>query len=200
MAAPSYAAAVRTREFACLAVLAFATFSALVGLTAHTFLILRDQGLPDSRAALGLTVLFLLGLAGKLLAGAMADRLGLKRTLVGCLLTMVAGAVMLASVVGTLPWLTLAVLGFGWGGIYTLQQVAVTTLFSGPALGRIVGSLVLVDSVGAALGPWMLGAVFDAAGTYQPAYLVILAALGAALVAAAALRIGETSGMNRHAR
>jgi MFS family permease len=174
-------------------VLAFTTFAALVGLTAHTFLILKDQGFPDAHAALGLSVLFLSGLVGKLLAGVLSDRFGVKRALLGQLLTMLLGAVLLATIVGKLPWLTLAVLGFGWGGIYTLQQVSAAALFSGPALGRIVGTLVLVDSVGAALGPFLLGAVFDAYGTYQPAYRVILGALALGLVAASLLRLGAAA-------
>jgi sugar phosphate permease len=186
---PTFIGALRTREFACLAVLAFTTFSALVGLTAHTFLILKDQGFSDARAAFGLTVLFAFGLVGKLAAGIVSDRTGIKPALFACLLIVLTGALLLASVVGTAPWLTLAVLGLGWGGIYTLQQLTAAALFSGPALGRIVGSLVLVDSVGAALGPWMLGRAYDAFGTYRPAYMVIIGALSAALLAAIALRV-----------
>jgi fucose permease len=81
------------------------------------------------------------------------------------------------------------VVGFGWGGIYTMQQLASAQLFSGPALGRIVGVLVLVDCVGAALGPWGLGALYDRYGSYDLAFAVLVALLALAWVAALLLRL-----------
>ena len=185
---PRFAAAVRTREFACLGVIAFCTFSALVGVTTHLFLYLRDRGLTDTVAASGLTVLFLMGLIGKLLAGAMADRLGLKPTLIGYIVFMTSGAGgLLASGAGT-PWIAIGALGLGWGGIYTLQQMAAAEVFNGPALGRIVGFLVLIDSIGAALGPWVIGIVYDRTGSYDLALQLIMVLLAVALIATLLLR------------
>jgi cyanate permease len=185
---PRFAAAVRTREFACLGVIAFCTFSALVGVTTHLFLYLRDRGLTDTVAASGLTVLFLMGLIGKLLAGAMADRLGLKPTLIGYIVFMTSGAGgLLAAGAGT-PWIAIGALGLGWGGIYTLQQMAAAEVFNGPALGRIVGFLVLIDSIGAALGPWVIGIVYDRTGSYDLALQLIMVLLAVALIATLLLR------------
>jgi MFS family permease len=181
--------ALRNRDFLLLALIAFCTFLSLVGLTAHLFLILRDQGLPDTTAAAGLTLLFATGLAGKLLAGVVADRWGLRPTFLACLGTMVLGAAMLALGGDGAPWLAIGVVGFGWGGIYTMQQLASAQLFSGPALGRIVGVLVLVDCVGAALGPWGLGALYDRYGSYDLAFAVLVALLALAWVAALLLRL-----------
>lgn len=181
--------ALRDRDFLLLALIAFCTFLSLVGLTAHLFLILRDQGLPDTRAAAGLTLLFAMGLAGKLLAGIGADRWGLRPAFLTCLGTMVLGAVLLALAGGGAPWLAIGVVGLGWGGIYTMQQLAAAQLFSGPALGRIVGTLVLVDSTGAALGPWGLGALYDRHASYDLAFALLVALLAASWVAALFLRL-----------
>jgi MFS family permease len=181
--------ALRDRDFLLLALIAFCTFLSLVGLTAHLFLILRDQGLPDTHAAAGLTLLFAMGLAGKLLAGVGADRRGLRPVFLTCLGTMVLGAVLLALAGGGAPWLAIGVVGLGWGGIYTMQQLAAAQLFSGPALGRIVGTLVLVDSTGAALGPWGLGALYDRHASYDVAFALLVALLAASWVAALFLRL-----------
>ncbi len=183
--------ALRDRDFLLLALIAFCTFLSLVGLTAHLFLILRDQGLPDTRAAAGLTLLFAMGLAGKLLAGLGADRWGLRPAFLGCLATMVLGALLLAVGHGGTPWLAIGVVGLGWGGIYTMQQLAAAQLFSGPALGRIVGVLVLVDSTGAALGPWGMGALYDRQGSYDLAFALLVALLAASWIAALFLRLRE---------
>ena len=186
--------ALRSRDFLLLALIAFCTFLSLVGLTAHLFLILRDQGLPDTTAAAGLTLLFATGLAGKLLAGVAADRWGLRPAFLACLGTMLLGSLLLALAAGGGPWLAIGIVGFGWGGIYTMQQLASAQLFSGPALGRIVGVLVLVDCIGAALGPWGMGALYDRNGSYDLAFLALVALLGLAWVAALFLRLAGRRG------
>jgi MFS family permease len=129
-----------------------------------------------------------MGLIGKLLAGAMADRLGLKPTLIGYIVFMTSGAGgLLAAGAGT-PWIAIGALGLGWGGIYTLQQMAAAEVFNGPALGRIVGFLVLIDSIGAALGPWVIGIVYDRTGSYDLALQLIMVLLAVALIATLLLR------------
>jgi MFS family permease len=187
--AAAFSRALRDRDFLLLALIAFCTFLSLVGLTAHLFLMLRDQGLPDSRAAAGLTLLFAMGLAGKLLAGVGADRWGLRPTFLCCLGTMVLGALLLALGTGGAPWLGIGIVGIGWGGIYTMQQLAAAQLFSGPALGRIVGTLVLVDSTGAALGPWGIGALYDRQSSYDLALALLVVLLALAWIAALFLRL-----------
>jgi MFS family permease len=185
---PRFAAAVRTREFACLGVIAFCTFSALVGITTHLFLYLKDRGLADAVAASGLTALFLMGLTGKLLAGVMADRLGLKLTLIGYVVCMMGGVGGMWVADSGTPWLSIGMLGLGWGGLYTLQQLAAAEFFKGPSLGRIVGSLVLIDSTGAALGPWVIGLLYDRTGSYDLSLQLILGLLAVAFLATVLLR------------
>lgn len=186
---PSFLSALASRDFALLGLIAFCTFLSLVGITAHLFLFLKDGGLDERSAASGLTLLFGAGLLGKLGAGWTADRLGLRPVLLGCLATMCLGAALLLAVGVTGPWPAIGVLGLGWGGIYTLQQLAASQVFDGPALGRIVGALVLIDSTGAALGPWAIGRMFDAQGHYRGAFAAVLALLLVAWAAALALRL-----------
>ena len=186
---PSFLAALASREFTLLGFIAFCTFLSLVGVTAHLFLFLKDNGLDERSAATGLTLLFGAGLLGKLCAGWAADRAGLRPVLLTCLATMCCGAALLLVMGGRAPWVAIGVLGLGWGGIYTLQQVAAAAVFDGPALGRIVGALVLIDSTGAALGPWAIAKLFDAQGDYQGAFAAVLALLVLAFAAALGLRL-----------
>lgn len=185
---PPFAAALASRGFALLGLIAFCTFLSLVGITAHLFLFLKDGGFDERSAATGLTLLFGAGLVGKLAAGFAVDRLGLRRVFPVCLAAMCLGAALLLAVGSVGPWLAIGVLGTGWGGIYTLQQFAAAQLFAGPALGRIVGALVLIDSTGAAIGPWGIGRLFDAQGDYRGAFAAVLLLLLVALAAGLALR------------
>ena len=40
-------------------------------------------------------------------------------------------------------------------------------MFLGPAIGRIMGTIAVIESVGAASGPYAIGALYDSAGTYS---------------------------------
>jgi len=196
LAAPTtitYTQALSTRNFKLLGLIAFCSFLSLVGVTAHLFLFLKDQAFTDARAATGLTLLYALGLVGKLLAGVMADRWGLKSAFLLYLIAMTVGALLLSVASDSLPWLAIAVLGLGWGGTYTLQQLCAAELFSGAALGRIVGTLVLIDSFGAALGPWGMGYAYDRFGSYQYAFNALLALLTISVVAAMFLKLPNSS-------
>lgn len=184
----SYWKVFRDRNFLLLALIAFCTFLSLVGITAHMFLYFRGLSFSVTHAASALTLLYAMAISGKLAAGVMADRWGVKFAFTAYLAVMTLGAWLLASPVYVLPWIAVAVLGLGWGGTYTLQQLTATALFSGPSLGKIVGLLVLVDSLGAALGPWGIGYAYDRFDSYRAPFAMLVLLIGCSFVASLFLR------------
>ncbi|MDQ7028804.1 MAG: MFS transporter [Ardenticatenia bacterium] len=74
--------------------------------------------------------------------------------------------------------------GLGEGSRSGLLTAIASDLFPGPALGAIVGSLGAMFGVGAALGSWLGGVVYDLNGSYTPAFIL---ALAATLVASACI-------------
>ena len=85
-------------------------------------------------------------------------------------------------------WGGLGLFGFGWGGIYTLLQLLAADLFGLLALGKILGAINVLDTIGGALGPWLTGVLFELQKSYVIPFVVITGLLLVALTAASFLR------------
>ena len=149
----------------------------------HLVSYVKDQGATLERASLALTILGTGTIAGRLLCGVAADRLGTKPTFWVCLTVQIAT---LLSIVAAPSLSALDVLLFGFGlsaagSDTTLVKGAVET-FGVRSIGGVMGVLSLGWRCGAALGPTAAGFIYDAMGTYVLAFA--LAAAGLALSSA----------------
>lgn len=182
-----FADALRSRNFWALSTVAFATFYAILAIASHLFLHFRGQGLDPATAAAGLSTLFGLGLVGKFVFGFLADRLPHKAVFLGNLAVMLAGAVLLATVNPATMWTAVVLVGLGWGGLYTLLQLLCVESFGLKAVGKILGTISIVDAIGGGLGIWLTGVLFDATGSYDLGFGIIAGLVGLALLAALAV-------------
>jgi MFS family permease len=184
--------ALRTRNFWILATVAMLTFYAILALLTHLFLHMREQGFEPQVAASGLTVLFLLGLVGKIASGILADLVGRKAVFVGTLAVMCIGAWLLISTSGVTFWPAIVLLGAGWGGVYTLLQLLAAETFGVRDLGKILGTITVLDTFGGGMGPFLTGLMYDAYGSYTIPFTLIAGMVTAALVLASRLRLTAT--------
>ena len=90
---------------------------------------------------------------------------------------MALGCAILASRSAPLLGLALIVFGVGWGGNYVLLQYLVTHLFAGPSVGRIVGTIGVMEVLGGSVGPVTFGSSRDWTGSYSAAFATAAAAL-----------------------
>ncbi|HXH81738.1 MAG TPA: MFS transporter, partial [Candidatus Tectomicrobia bacterium] len=75
-------------------------------------------------------------------------------------------------------------------------------IFQGRHYGTIFGTLSLASTAGAALGPWVAGALHDRTGSYAPAFWIAIACSVASAVAmwlAAPRRVRAVAGRIRPA-
>lgn len=186
-----FGAALRTANFWLIAVAAFCTFYAILGLAGNLFLHMKDLGYDDRAAAQAYFPLFIMGLAGKIIAGAISEWLPRKVVFAGCLALMLAGALLLTSLKPGLVWPALWLFGFGWGGNYTMLQTLVADVFGARSLGRILGAITVLDASGGALGPWVTGLTFDATGNYQIGFGVMSVLIGVAFTASMLVRVPD---------
>jgi MFS family permease len=191
LAGYEFADALRSANFWLIGIAAFCTFYAILGLSANLFLHMSDLGFGPAEAARAYFPLFVMGLVGKIAAGALADRLPRKAVFGGSLALMLVGTGLLATLDPGLVTPALYLFGLGWGGNYTMLQGLVADVFGARSLGRILGGITVLDATGGALGPWVTGALFDASASYRPAFLVMLALIGVALVAITMVRLPE---------
>jgi MFS family permease len=195
--------ALRSRNFWIICTLAFCTFYSILGMTAVTFVFLREANYPAQLAATGVTILFIGGLVGKVSSGYLAEKLGRKRVLLTGLAFMLVGALSLVMAVAqgdeVFIWIGLVGFGFGWGGIYTLIQLLSADLFGIKSLGKILGAVNVLDTLGGAMGPVLTAMLYDRTGSFVISFGVITAMLVVATLASAMLRMDDAAYLRQNA-
>jgi MFS family permease len=191
----SLKAALLSRNFWCVAILAMCTFYGILAMSGHTYLFFRGQGYVEANAAWAVSIIFLGGLIGKLASGYLAESFGRKRVLLIGLLMMLLGiTAMVMAIINSsdiLAWGGLVLFGFGWGGIYTLIQMLAADLFGMLALGKILGAINILDTMGGVAGIIVTAIMVDRTQGYLQPFIVILGLLVVATIAASLLDMSK---------
>src|SRR5881397_1588981 len=87
-----------------------------------------------------------------------------------------------------LLWLHACFFGLTWGARGPAITAKTADLFPGPRLGTILGVITIGSGLGAAIGSWGAGWVFDLSGSYRVAFICSIASYAAGCVAFWALR------------
>ncbi len=180
------AATVKPRSLATTLFLLAAIFGIFFSSTAillNLFLHLQDIGLSQHAAATGLSAVFVIGLIGKVLVGAAAERWGIHRVWMIEQAVLLSGALLLAFAGPSLAIPGLLLLGLGWAGCYVLTQVVISDVFAGANLGKIAGGFIVFEAISSGSGVWSAAALFDHYGSYRFAFELCCGLLTMAIVA-----------------
>jgi cyanate permease len=101
---------------------------------------------------------------------------------------MLVGMVGLASMEREWVVASAVIIGLGWGGLFTLYNMLAVNNFGLREIGRINGSISLMESVGVGLGSWVTGLLFDRFGSYQVPFTVLAFAIVVALLVGLLIR------------
>jgi len=165
--------AARTRAFwLLLAIIIF--WSICVQMTMiHIYPHATDLGILEVVAANFMAVIGIFSIIGRLVMGAVSDRLGGKRTLVICLVLQALAMFWLLGATDIwMLYLFAAVFGFAYGGCVPQLPVIAGEIFELKSIGAIVGVQMLGVAIGGAIGPLLGGYVFDVTGSYYFAFMV----------------------------
>jgi predicted MFS family arabinose efflux permease len=173
--------ALRSRNFWLLAVVAAIGYMSALGIVTNLVLFF-SKDVRLSAAGIGMMMLLVFGtvLIAQLGIGLLCDVLNRRLVHTVCVFVMAVGCAILAGRSAPLLGLGLVLFGVGWGGNYVLLQYLVTHLFAGPSVGRIVGTIGVVEALGGSLGPVLIGASHDWTGSYSFAFSTAAAALSLA--------------------
>jgi MFS family permease len=174
----------RSRPFWSLAVVF--TVAPLVGYLATTqhALYFTSHGFPAAEAAAMLVVGGVLSTSGRALAGLAADRLGAPTVGVVSYTMTLLGTLCLAGFeFHPARWLAYGYVLFVFlplGTRATVVAMLVPRLASSSQFGTVFGALAIGNSFGAALGPFLSGAIYDLTQSYLAIYAVavLLVAVG----------------------
>ena len=131
-----------------------------------------DMEFSAVQAALILSLLSGSSIVGKVLIGRASDRIGRKVTALTFSLLM-AGAMVWLNWSQNLWMLYLfaSVYGFSFGGITPVLTAQIGDTFGPRNMGTILGVMEIGWAIGAAIGPYVGGLVFDARNSYSMAFL-----------------------------
>jgi MFS family permease len=165
--------ALRTNQVWLISLVYFCTYFVYYVFVVHMVIYAIGQGISSARAVGIVAFLGAAGIAGRIIMGFFADRIGNKQAML-----LSAGLMMLA-----LFWLLVAkdlwmlflfgaAFGFGHGGIATMESPIVANVFGMRSHGVILGLVFFCDTVGGAFGPFLAGYIFDVTNSYTLAFLL----------------------------
>ena len=181
------AAVLRTPQFLVLAGVFFLCCAAHSGPIFHTVSYAMLCGASALAAASIYSVEGLAGLFGRIVFGLAADRLGVKRIIIGGLVLQAVGIYAYIYISELHQFYALAVvLGLAYGGVMPLYAVLARDYFGPAVMGTVLGGITMTSSIGMAFGPVGGGWLFDTFGDYHWLYVSSAAiGLGAAALALA---------------
>ena len=187
--------ALKTKNFWLLSLMAFCTFYAILAMTGHVFLLLREENYVPQVAATGISLIFFGGFIGKIISGELAEKFGRKMILLTGVGVMLFGSLFIVLALiyknPVFVWIGLALYGTGWGGLYTLIQLLTADLFGLIALGKIMGVINILDTFGGGLGPFFTGYLYDQTQGYLTPFILISVLLVVAFVSSSMLKIDD---------
>lgn len=177
----------RTPQFIVLAAVFFLCCGAHSGPIFHTVSYAMLCGASALAASSIYSVEGLAGLFGRVIFGLLADRIGVKRVIIGGLLLQAAGIYAYIYVSELTHFYLLAVvLGLVYGGVMPLYSVLARDYFGPKVMGTVLGGITMTSAIGMAFGPVGGGYLFDTFGDYHWLYIASAAiGLAAAMLALA---------------
>lgn len=153
----------------------------MMALIVHIVPHIIHLGISAATAALVMSTIGGVNIAGRLIFGGIADRIGSLQTYALGFIVIASCGFWLLFIREVWMFYVFAVLwGFCAGGMGTVQSTIVADLFGLKSIGSIFGVCGLGVMIGGSLSPVISGYLFDIMGNYQTAFLVcaIFAVLG----------------------
>ena len=186
------AEAARTRHFWLLFLVYMCTSIGSFLVSLHQLAFAVGKGFDPLYAATVLGMGSFLALPGVILTGSISDHIGReKAALLAYAISIIGVACALLIESGEqhlLLWLHACFFGITWGARGPAITAKTADLFPGPRLGTILGVITIGSGLGAAIGSWAAGLLFDLTGSYRVAFILSITAYVGGSIAFWALR------------
>lgn len=180
---------IHTKQFWMVVIMFFCLGLAEGTIMVHIVPHATDLGISAATAAGVLATIGVVIIAGGLVLGGLADRIGVRQTFIICFVLMSVALfwLLIARETWTL-YLFAIVMGLADGGNTTLRSPLVAELFSIRSLGLILGVCYFCSTIGATIGPFIAGYIFDVNDSYQMAFVILATASIIGLIMAVLLK------------
>jgi MFS family permease len=184
--------AARTRHFWLLFAVYLFTGLGSFFVSLHQLAFAIDIGFDRIYAAEVLGIGALLAVFGTIVTGTMSDYVGREISAILAYGFSIVGVICALLITSPdqhlLLWLHACFFGLTWGARGPAITAKTADLFPGRQLGTILGVITIGSGLGAALGSWGAGWIFDVTGSYRVAFMLSIAAYVCGIVAFWALR------------
>ena len=180
----SFSTAIRSRTLYVLALGSACLWYTFQGINSQVTIFFElETGMRPQQATLLYSMIFGFSIAGKILFGVLADRYQKRRVLlvtsalllVGCLLVFDVGGQGLSLTRNLYQLMIFTVIfGLGYGGSFSMIQLVCVESFGQRSLGKILGIVIGIDSIGGMLGTIITGQLKTMSGSYLLPFTIIL--------------------------
>jgi MFS transporter, OFA family, oxalate/formate antiporter len=140
----------------------------------------KDAGMAATSAAMLMTIVGAVSIAGKITTGHLADRTGSRIIVIVCGAVMAGQMFWFASPLGASNlYVSAAIYGLVYSAAFPILNIIVAELFGLKQMGRVLGFMNMSTTLGSLAGPWLAGYIFDTTGSYSLAFLI---AAGCAII------------------
>jgi len=176
--------AFRKRSFWLLAVAQFCFGLGVAGALIHLVPLMLRAGYTAATAALALSSVHALITVGKPTMGAVGDFIGARKALAAAFAVCALGIVLMGEA-GRAPLLVLGIFFYAFmlATPIALVPVILLEITGSRSMGTLFGWLFFIQTIGAAIGPIMVGRVFDITGSYLAGYTLSAAIFSVAAIA-----------------
>jgi len=161
-----------TRQFWVAFTMLFCFGFCLFTITVHIVPHATDMNISPASAAIILAAMGGAGIAGNLVMGGAADRIGNRQIFIIGFIMMSICLFCLTQITEVwMLYLFVIAFGFAHGGMGPSESPLVAGLFGLSSHGLIFGIVSFGFTIGASVGPLLTGYLFDVSGSYQTAFL-----------------------------
>jgi MFS family permease len=184
----TFSQALATRQFwiivAIYVLFGFSQFSVMV----HVVPFANEKGISTVASAGVVSIIGIGSIFSRVMTGIAADRIRVKRLLFFLALILVLAFIWMNFTHQAWSLYVFGLIfGISYGGSSTITALLAAELFGLRSLGILIGTFGAVVSFGGAIGPIVVGHIFDVTGSYQWAFLVCGLGAAASLVMAITL-------------
>lgn len=184
--------AMRTGRFWILSLVYLCTGLGSFFVSLHQLAFLVDRGFDPLYAASVIGFGALLSTPGVILTGSLSDIIGREMAGASTYAISILGVVCAMLITGPgdhlLLWLHACLFGVTWGARGPTITAKAADLFPGGNLGAILGVITIGSGLGAAIGSWGAGIIFDMSGSYRLAFILSIASYVVGAIAFWSLR------------
>ncbi len=159
----------------------FANFTMVL----HQVALVVGRGFEPIYATSVLGMVGIFAMAGRIIGGIISDRIGREQSyciFLGCFALAVVFLFFLNKERSWILFLYIVLAGLGMGVGGAMVPPILADLFPGPSLGRIIGISMAFGGMGAGLGSWFAGYLYDITGNYTWALVSVLIAVIGAII------------------